>query len=173
MPDNIVLVGFMGSGKSTCGRILAADLGWKFIDTDELIAAEAGMPVKEIFARHSEVYFRALEQETVARTVTFSRTVIATGGGVVLSPVNVQHLRQGNKVVWLQVDLATALARTRTTEERPLLQGQKPADIARLWRHRQKYYQFADLWLNTATMSPDEVAAAIKEALKQWLAELK
>jgi shikimate kinase len=173
MPGNIVLIGFMGSGKSTSGRILAASLGWKFIDTDALITTEAGLPVREIFARHGEAYFRALEQEAVARAVTFSRAVIATGGGAVLSPVNVQRLQQGNKVVWLQVELATALARTGTTEERPLLQVQKPEDIARLWRRRQKYYQFADLWLNTATRPPAEVAAAIKEALEQWLAELK
>ncbi|MGI9860048.1 shikimate kinase [Moorella naiadis] len=172
MPGNIVLIGFMGSGKTTVGRLLAADLGWYFLDTDALVEERTGLLVKEIFAREGESFFREIEMEAVARVAAASRAVIATGGGAVLSRVNVQRLRQGNRVVWLQVRPETALKRAGITGDRPLLQGHGVKDIADLWQRREPYYAFADLYIDTDGKDAIAVAGEIKEALKTWLASL-
>ncbi|WP_338832826.1 Shikimate kinase [Moorella humiferrea] len=173
MPDNIVLIGFMGSGKTTVGKILAANLGWSFLDTDAMIEEDAGLSIKEIFARYGEQYFRELEQAAVARAAASRRAVIATGGGAVLSGVNVQRLREGNKVVWLQVGLETALQRAGVTGDRPLLQGRRQEEVAELIKHREPYYAFADVYVETDGKNAAAVAGEIKEALKLWLANLK
>ncbi|MBC7324165.1 MAG: shikimate kinase [Moorella sp. (in: Bacteria)] len=173
MPDNIVLIGFMGSGKTTAGKILAASLGWSFLDTDAMIEGETGLPVKKIFARYGEQYFRELEQAAVARATACRRAVIATGGGAVLSGDNVQRLREGNKVVWLQVRLETALQRAGVTGDRPLLQGRRREELAGLLKRREPYYAFADVYIDTDGKDAAAVAGEIKEALKSWLASLK
>lgn len=170
MPGNIVLIGFMGSGKSTTGRILADSLGWTFIDTDTVIEEQAGLSINEIFNRYGETYFRELEQEAVAQIASLRQAVIATGGGAVLSGVNIRRLREGNKVIWLQVRPETALKRAGAAGNRPLLQGQKLEEILELYKRRERAYAFADLWLATDAKEAEEVAAEIKEALKQWLA---
>lgn len=170
MPGNIALIGFMGSGKSTVGPILAADLGWSFVDTDNLIEKKTGLSIKEIFACYGETHFRELERKAVAEAVSGKRAVIATGGGAVLSLENMQRLKEGNKVVWLQVQPDTVLQRTGTAEDRPLLQGQKGENIVNLLEQREKYYTCADVWLTVDAMKPAEVAAAIKGALQRWLA---
>ncbi|WP_258359264.1 shikimate kinase [Moorella sulfitireducens] len=173
MPGNIVLVGFMGSGKTTVGKLLAAGLGWTFLDTDALIEEESGLPIKEIFACYGEHYFRELEQAAVARATACQRAVIATGGGVVLSRENVRHLREGNKVVWLQVRPETALQRAGKKGDRPLLQGRRQEEVAKLLAYREPYYAFADLYVATDGKEAADVAGEIKEALKTWLANLK
>lgn len=172
MPGNIVLIGFMGSGKTTVGRLLAADLGWSFLDTDVLVEERTGLPVKEIFAREGENFFREIEIEAVARVATARRAVIATGGGAVLSGVNVQRLRQDSKVVWLQVRPETALKRAGIAGDRPLLQGRTVKDIADLLKRREPYYAFADLCIDTDGKDAVAVAREIKEDLKTWLASL-
>ncbi|WP_338835328.1 shikimate kinase [Neomoorella thermoacetica] len=172
MPGNIVLIGFMGSGKTTVGRLLARDLGWSFLDTDTMVEERLGLPVKEIFAREGEEFFREVEKEAVARVATARQAVIATGGGAVLCGVNVQLLREGNKVVWLQVRPETALKRAGLDDSRPLLQGREPRDIAALLRRREPYYAFADLYIDTDGKEAAAVAREIKEALKAWLESL-
>jgi len=173
MPDNIVLIGFMGSGKTTAGKILAASLGWSFLDTDAMIEEDAGLSIKEIFARYGEQYFRKLEQAAVARAAAARGAVIATGGGAVLCGDNVRRLREGNKVVWLQVRLETALHRAGVKGDRPLLQGRRREEVAGLFKHREPYYTFADVYIDTDGKDADAVAGEIKEALKSWLASLK
>lgn len=173
MPDNIVLIGFMGSGKTTVGKILAASLGWPFLDTDTIIEEETCLPIKKIFALYGEQYFRELEQAAVARATASRRAVIATGGGAVLSGVNVQRLRAGNKVVWLQVGLETVLQRAGVSGDRPLLQGRHREEVANLLKYREPYYAFADVYVKTDGKNATAVAGEIKEALKSWLASLK
>ncbi|CEP66029.1 Shikimate kinase/Threonine synthase-like 1 [Moorella glycerini] len=173
MPDNIVLIGFMGSGKTTAGKILAASLGWSFVDTDAMIEEDAGLSIKEIFARYGEQYFRELEQAAVAQAAASRGAVIATGGGAVLSGDNVRRLREGNKVVWLQVRLETALQRAGVTGDRPLLQERRREEVAELFKRREPYYTFADVYIDTDGKDAAAVAGEIKEALKLWLASLK
>jgi len=173
MPDNIVLIGFMGSGKTTAGKILAASLGWPFLDTDTMIEEETGLPIKKIFACYGERYFRELEQAAVARASASRRAVIATGGGAVLCEENVQRLREGNRVVWLQVQPETALQRAGVKGDRPLLQGRRREEVANLLKHREPYYAFADVYIQTDGKDAAAVAGEIKEALNSWLASLK
>jgi len=172
MTGNIVLVGFMASGKSSVGRILAGNLNWSFADTDVLIEERAGITVKEIFARHGEAYFRRLEEKIIAEITCSERTVIATGGGAVLLPSNIKHLQAGNKVVWLKVRLGTVLKRAGGAGERPLLNKKTYKDLVALFESRQKLYSFADIKIDTENKSKIEVAGEIEEALKPWLKSL-
>ncbi len=173
MPENIILIGFMGSGKSTVGPLLATSLGWKFIDTDCLIEKKSGLSIGEIFACHGESYFRELERKAVAAAVSSWRAVIATGGGAVLFPENIRCLKQGNKVIWLQIKPSTVLQRIGSAGERPLLQGKKAEDIANLLAQRERYYACADVRIVVDGKKPVQIAMDIKGALGHWLANLR
>ncbi|MDK2820114.1 MAG: shikimate kinase [Clostridia bacterium] len=173
MPGNIVLIGFMGSGKSTIGQILAKELGWRYLDTDAMIEQKVGISIKEIFAKYGEKYFRDLEEKAVSRTLVVSRTVIATGGGAVLSKLNVKNLKPGNKVVWLKVRPETVVDRVGADDGRPLLKNQDLSNITKLIEKRQSYYSFADLHIDTDQKDAAAVAGEIKEALEPWLENLK
>ncbi|MDR5710088.1 MAG: shikimate kinase, partial [Armatimonadota bacterium] len=120
---SLALIGFMGSGKTSVGRELARRLGWPFVDTDELVERRAGRPIPEIFARDGEATFRALEREAVREVARMHPAVIACGGGVPLDPANVLELRRTCRLVLLQADLHTVLARVGDAADRPLLQG--------------------------------------------------
>ena len=98
---NVVLIGFRGSGKSTVGRVLAARLGWSFLDTDAVIEQRTGMTIRDIYADRAEDGFRTIESQVVAEVPGLERHVISTGGGVVLRAENVERLRRCGKVVYL------------------------------------------------------------------------
>jgi shikimate kinase len=118
---NLVLIGFMGVGKSTIGRFCAAYLGMEFRDSDAVIEARAGMPVAELFTTHGEARFRQLEREVVAELAASRGLVIATGGGVPLNPENTARLRAGGLVVLLRAAPETLVARLTRGTPRPLL----------------------------------------------------
>lgn len=170
MPGNIVLIGFMASGKTTVGRLLAGKLGWDFYDTDTEVEKETGCSIAELFARQGEAYFRQLEKEVIARITARRRAVIATGGGAVLAPENVERLRKGNKVIWLRVDEETAWRRVAGSEDRPLVRGRSREEVVALLKKREPYYGFADLKMETAGKSAEEIVAEILEGLREWLA---
>src|SRR5450432_2685574 len=135
---SIVLIGFMGSGKSSVGRLLARQLGWSQIDTDELVAAEFGMPIPAVFARWGEEYFRDAETEVLRKLKASAAMVIVTGGGIVVRPENVRRLRELGTVVWLTADLPTFQKRLALRKNRPLLQTADPAaTIATLLEQRR------------------------------------
>lgn len=125
---NIVLIGFMGTGKTSTGRSLAQRLGFSFLDLDQKIEAEAGMSIPEMFEQYGEAYFRAREREMVARAAKRRNTVISTGGGTVKSQENMEALRAGGVVVCLQADVDTILQRTMTQGQRPVLDGRDAGD---------------------------------------------
>lgn len=166
-PQNIVLVGFMGSGKSAVGRALAANLGWQLIDTDALIEELAGCSVADIFEREGEPAFRRMERELLASLAKERGAVIATGGGIVLSEQNWALLRALGPVVALAADVDTILKRVRSARtRRPLLEVSDPrAQIERLQEQRAPHYAKADLTIETGDHNPDEVAARILEEL--------
>ena len=103
--QNIILTGFMGTGKTTAGRVLAKNLGWEFIDTDDLIERQAGKSIRDIFKDDGEDVFRGLERQVAAGIREFQNHVVATGGGIVLDPVNMQNLGKSGLLILLVADM--------------------------------------------------------------------
>jgi len=160
-PPNIVLTGFMGTGKSTVGRLLAARLGRPFVDTDAVIEARHG-PIPAIFAEHGEDRFRAIERE-VAREVAAERgQVVATGGRMLLDPANEAALGATGVVVCLHAPVEDLVARLAgEADQRPLLAGDDPAARIRalLAERAAAYARFPQV--DTGGRTPDQVADAV------------
>ena len=164
---SIVLIGFMATGKSSVGRRLARATGWPRFDTDQMIATALGMPITRIFARRGEEDFREEESLVLQNLKAGERSIIVTGGGVVLRPKNVQRLRELGTVVCLTADLQTLLKRLARRSHRPLLQTENRAQTVRaLLRERQPLYeQAADFTIDTSSLSHDQVAQSIQDSL--------
>jgi shikimate kinase len=158
----IVLTGFMGSGKSTVGPILAARLGWHFIDVDNVIEAEAGAAIAEIFARHGESAFRDHEHAAIARLATGDGLVIALGGGAIEREDTRKLLlnARGTLLVHLEVELNTTLARCSGTEgTRPVLADQ--ANLAARYERRLPLYRMAHVSVRADALTPEQVVDAV------------
>jgi len=155
---NIVLNGFMAPGKTAVGELVASRLGCRFIDTDALIEAQAGRPVRRIFAEQGEAAFRRLEADVVADAAAQRGCVIATGGGVVLSPENMDRLRRSGLVVALHADPHAILARAGGGSDRPLLGDDPEGNLRRLLEERAPLYRAADLLIETSSLSIEAVA---------------
>jgi shikimate kinase len=165
VPDNIVLIGFMGAGKSSVGRLLARRLGRCFVETDDLITAREGCSIPDIFARHGEARFRALEDEAVALLALKQGEVIATGGGLPCREGRAEALRALGTVVWLDGAFDTLYERARRQGERPMLAGRTRDEVAALYHARRPFYARAHLTVATDGLGPDQVAAAVAAAL--------
>ncbi len=158
---NVVLIGFMGTGKSEVGQLLAQRLGWPCIDTDRYIEARQHATIAQLFARRGEAYFRELEARAVAEVALRTEVVIATGGGVVLRPENMAHLRRSGWVVALTAAKDVLLRRLSGGKHRPLLRGDARQTIPRLLAERERFYHDADLIVDVSTASPARVVEAI------------
>ncbi|HEX5417979.1 MAG TPA: shikimate kinase [Chloroflexota bacterium] len=169
MSDNLVLLGFSGSGKSSVGRILAQRLGWSFVDTDARIVARFGVPIARLFAERGEAAFRAAEREAVAAVCAERHRVISLGGGAPVDEANRTVIAEGNLVVRLEASPEELLRRLRAqgpTEERPLLNAPDPLERIRgLLDARRDAYAIADVVVNTEGLSPEEVAEAIEQRM--------
>ncbi len=155
----------MGSGKSTVGPIVAARLGWKFVDVDNVIEAEAGAAIAEIFASQGESAFRDREHATIARLITADSLVLALGGGAVERAETRELLLTSSEtfLVHLEVELATTLARCSGTENaRPVLADQ--ANLASRYQRRLPLYRTAHVSIPADSPSPEQVADAILQA---------
>ena len=172
-PANVVLVGLSGSGKSTVARLLARRLGWRAVDTDQLIQRQEGMTVQEIFRVRGEPAFRALEAEMIAGVCRRSRQVIATGGGSFVADANRAHLLNGNMVVYLESrpeTLAARLGRNMGREPRPLLEcGDLVERLAELGRQRDQQYRSAHHIVETDQRTPREVVDVIAQLVRARL----
>lgn len=162
----LVLVGFMGTGKTAVGRVLAARLGWPLVDTDELIVQAAGKPVARIFAEDGEPVFRAAETAVLKTLAGFTATprVVATGGGIVLAAENWPLLHSLGDVAGLTAEPATVLQRVGAAQDRPLLAGtpeEVRVRIARLLNERRAAYARSDQLFPTDGRTPEEVADRI------------
>src|SRR4029077_6262141 len=145
MGDNVILVGFMGAGKSTVGRLLARRLGRCFVETDAMITAREGRSIPEIFADRGEAYFRQLEAEALEALTEKRDHVVATGGGFPCSPGAMDRLLQLGTVVWLAADFEAVYARAKRIGGRPMLADRTAEDAAALYRVRQEVYRRAHL----------------------------
>ena len=167
MPGNVILVGFMGAGKSACGRLLARRLGRCFVETDDMIVGRDGRPIPEIFRQDGEETFRRLETEAVQALGLKSDDVIATGGGLPCREGRMEALRALGTVVWLRGDREDLLARARRGGQRPMLDGRSPAEIEALYRAREPYYAQAHLTVDTAGQTIDQVVQRVVAALRE------
>ncbi|HEV2841078.1 MAG TPA: shikimate kinase [Chthoniobacterales bacterium] len=167
--QSIVLIGFMGAGKSSAGKALARQTGLPCFDTDEIVATRLGLPVADIFARFGEEQFRDAETEALGQLSNTAPAIIVTGGGIVLRPENVKMLRDLGKVVSLEADEETLFRRISRRLTRPLLQTENPrATLAELLRVREPLYrEAADVRLDTSRLTHDEVADAILKSISK------
>jgi len=159
---NIVLIGFMGTGKTSVGIRLAEMLGMTFVDTDDLIEKDSGMIISDIFSKMGEDYFRDLESSIIERVSKLERQVIATGGGAVKREKNLQNLKSSGIVFCLYASPEVILQRTSGYDHRPLLQVDDPiSKINEILREREQFYAKADYRIDTSELSIDQVADKI------------
>lgn len=169
MPErSLILTGFMGSGKSTVGRIVAERIGCRFVDLDTEIVTAAGCSVNDLFARDGEDGFRKLESFQLEQVLTAGEaSVVATGGGAVISAQNRTLMRGRGVVVNLKVTLEQLLSRLSGCSDRPLLAGGDAAKrAATLLDEREQYYADADIRIDTNGKSVEDVAAEILCSVK-------
>jgi shikimate kinase len=163
---NLALIGLMGVGKSSVGRMAAENLHFAFIDTDELIENEVGKSIPEIFAQQGEAAFRKYEQDVVNALSARRQTVIATGGGLAADPSNLASLKSHALVVCLWASPETIWERVRGQTHRPLLETpDAPAKIRELLEQRGPAYRQADVLLHTGFRSTKEV---VQQVLHQF-----
>jgi len=178
MTSKLILTGFMATGKTAVGHLVAGRLGWRFTDTDVEIVARAGKPIAAIFADHGEPYFRALERATVAAVAADARrcpqcrgplpAVISTGGGVLVDENNCAMLKRAGIVICLTARPEIIAARVgRSPARRPkLIEGGKPLEqrITELMAERAAAYARADVAIDTSDLSPEQVADRVVDA---------
>ncbi|WP_322742247.1 shikimate kinase [Gloeocapsopsis crepidinum] len=167
---NLYLVGMMGTGKTTVGRVLATKLGYKFVDTDEIITQVTQQSISEVFATSGESAFRQIETQVLARVCAYTHLAIATGGGIVLRRENWSYLHHG-LIVWLDAPIELLYTRLNTDETRPLLQaGDLRTQLETLLQQRQPLYSQADLRVNVnLEETPEQLATRILAAIPQVL----
>ncbi len=155
----ILLVGFMGSGKTTVGRVLAARLDYAFVDLDEMIERQVGMRVCAIFQELGEAKFREFERRALQGCKGLIETVIALGGGALVTEENRNLAQEIGRTVWLDCPLEVCLSRIAGDVNRPLLN--KPGEMQELMNTRKPTYQLADLTVQAGDGSAEEIVARI------------
>lgn len=166
----VVLVGLMGTGKSTVGQRLAKLIGADFVDSDDAIEAAAQRSIGEIFDEFGEPYFRDGERRVIARLLAGKHGVIATGGGAFIDPETRALILERAIAVWLDCDIDTLVARTRRRDSRPLLRNGNPKDIlGRLQAERAPAYAEAPIRVATGDLPHHQTALKILEAIALWL----
>ena len=162
-----MLVGFMCAGKSSVGRVLARRLGWAFVDLDRLVEEREGRTVAEIFAREGEAAFRRAEAAASDAVASWSRMVLAPGGGWALNAARTAPPAPGTLSVWLRVSPEEVVRRGASAPgTRPLLAGADPLAAARrLLAEREPAYTRADVVVDTEGRTPEEVAAEVEHAV--------
>jgi shikimate kinase len=166
MPANIVLIGFMGAGKTVVGAALAERLGFELIDTDSLVASDAGMDVPAVFAAEGENGFRRREAEAVAKACAGTGRVIACGGGAILALRNYQTLKEAGPIVFLRTSVDELVRRLGDGKGRPLLGGKPSEAVPRLLAERGPAYDAAaDLVVDTDGRDPADLADQIVRVL--------
>lgn len=161
-PDRIVLVGFMGCGKSTAGPLLAQALGWEFRDMDRELERRLGLSIADVFRRHGEPFFRLEERRLAVELSSVPHLVVAAGGGAFVFSETREALAAGALSCWLRCGLTTILSRVRLDGSRPLAPDRET--ISALFAEREPSYREADIVVD-AEAAPEAVARAIIDAL--------
>ncbi len=172
---NIVLVGFMGTGKTTVGKLIAQNLNRQFIATDDLIVKKAHMSINDIFEKRGEPYFRELERDVIVEVSKKHSVVIDAGGGVVINELNVKDLKANGIIFCLNATAPEILKRVEKYKHRPLLNGleivgqigNQLLEIRRLLKEREEYYKRADYQIDTNGKSIKEVSQGIIKIYKK------
>jgi shikimate kinase len=166
---SIALIGMMGVGKSSVAQCLRRRTGLALHDTDEIVAANFGMPISEIFPKFGEPRFRQAETDALRSLATIEQTIIVTGGGVVVRNENVELLKRLGVIVWLDADEETLFARASRKRNRPLLHTKHPrkAFSQILGARRILYANIADIRVDTSVFTDEEVAVAILAKLRR------
>lgn len=162
-PDKIYLVGFMAAGKTTVARALAARLGWRAEDIDELIEARERRTVADIFAKSGEPYFRALERDILRMLLPLRHVVVATGGGTFMDPDNRAAINMDGMSVWLDIPLEEVIARLPADGRRPLASDR--VQMERLFAVRQAGYASARVRVDARGAHAEAIAERIMEAV--------
>ena len=169
MKENIILIGFMGVGKTSLGKLLASKLGRAFIDLDEKIERDSNMTIPQIFEMHGEKYFRELEKSAVREVTVRKNLVIATGGGTVKDEENLQLLKNSGVIICLTADAEEIFRRTEKRGERPVLDGggnERLETIKKLLAEREKFYSQADFKIDTTEWSPLQIVNEICDKIR-------
>ncbi len=176
-PHNVFLIGYRCTGKSSVGKLLAAKLGWPFIDTDSLLVSESGISIKEIVEKHGWDTFRKMEHAIVNQVCILDRRVVATGGGVVLAEANVNLMKKNGKIVWLKALSETIESRMMLDQDtaafRPSLTSKDSiSEIEETLLERDPLYRQAmDFYVKTDERRVDEICDEIVERLTSFYAE--
>lgn len=159
---NLVIIGFMGTGKSAIGKILARRINYEFIDTDQLIESERHQKITQIFREEGEAFFRSLENKLARELSHADRKVIATGGGWVLEPENLQLSRINGFIISLTAQPEVIYERIKHETHRPLLAGEDPlGKIGEIMGQRESLYRNADLIVDTSLRTPEQITEEI------------
>ncbi len=162
MRNNIILVGFMGTGKTVVGKMVAAKLGYTYIDTDDIIEQMAQKRIPDIFAEEGEPRFREYEREAIKKLVTLERYVVSTGGGAVIFDENINRMKSAGLVVCLSARPEVIYERIKENSYRPLLQVSNPLQkIRELLTTRQQQYEKADILVDTSDLTIAEVVESL------------
>jgi shikimate kinase len=162
----IFLIGMMGAGKTTVGKLLASRLGRAYLDSDEQVVANTGRTVPEIFEADGEAAFRAEEKRALTQAAAGEPAVVSVAGGAVLDPENRKLLRDRGTVVWLRAAPATLAERVGDGAGRPLLGDDPGAALARLYPQREPVYaELADVVVDVDDLAPEQVVERIVDAL--------
>jgi shikimate kinase len=161
---NITLAGFMGTGKSTVGRLVAERLGWRFVDTDEVIEARSGRTIAEIFAQDGESAFRKFEAEVCPEMAALCHQVIAVGGGALLNPVIRECVQAHSLLIALTCDLDEIIRRVGDAPARPLFAPDRE-HLARLLETRAEHYASLPHHIDTTHLTPEQTA---EEVFRLW-----
>lgn len=166
---NIVLIGFMGAGKSTVARALHEMYGLEVVEMDQLISEREKMSIPEIFEAHGEEYFRNLETELLIELQDRNNVVISCGGGVPMRECNVTEMKKNGRVVLLSASAEVILERVKDSHDRPVIEGSKTVAYIRslMEKRREKYMAAADFIVNTDKKSAEEICRELVEDLEE------
>lgn len=172
-PLNVILVGFMGCGKTTLGSRLAEKLGFTFVDMDDCIVRKAGRTISDIFAAEGEAGFRRIESEVLEELLARDHMVVATGGGVVTVPENHLKLKALGFIIWLNLPENAIWNRLSRNRTRPLLRTENPKQTVQdlLEKRLPLYAAVADLEADTKDLTPDEAAYGIAESVRHFFTQ--